>query len=162
MANDNFSSFLVQQVNAEVPKIESELAQLQSHVSFLIADKYIDARDRSRIQDEVMKHAIQLKHRIGAVMNMSKSVTRRSLGDRYGTFRGNVRAGLSRLDRKLDDLDDSIDILREKNHAEMNDPRRTSGDGVSGIIDTVPEWISVLNDLGQFLGLLRLKRKKRK
>ena len=102
---------------------------------------------------------MQLKHRIGAVMNMSKSVTRRSLGDRHGTFRGNVRAGLSRLDRKLDDRDDSIDILRQKTHAEMNDPRRTSGDGISGIIDAVPERISVLNDLGQFLGLLRLKRK---
>ena len=30
MANDNFSSFLVQQANAEVPKIEAELAQLDA------------------------------------------------------------------------------------------------------------------------------------
>jgi len=159
MSNGDLSNFLVQRVNTELPKLELETAELQSHVNFLVADKYIDARERLRIQGEVMTFAMQLKHRISDVMSMTKAVTRRSMGDRYGTFRGNARAGMARLETRLDQLDESIDELRQKTHDEMNDPRRTSSESVSGIIDTVPEVINVLNDLAQFLGLLRAKRK---
>lgn len=155
----SLDSLYVTRVNSEVHGLLARLRDLNAHVSLLSkigSGSSIEARELLRCATESKRIAIQLHHQLETVADMAHAVTRRGLGQGYGSFQSNFNGIRRRIAAEFVILDVSIRKLDVAVSERINEPGRW-GDAAA------PSAVSdVIGFIGQILDLWRLQRVNRK
>ena len=143
-----------------MPKTLSQLKSLRSHVSFLTkigsGSKAIDARDLMSCADNAKRDAMMLKLKLSSLAESVHGVTRKNMGDAFGTFMGNYRGNLRNINREFFKLQSATSELDKIAAEALSDPGRW-GDAAA---DTaVAQLTGILNQLMEFWAKLRVKEK---
>lgn len=160
MSKHALSNLIVKRINTEMPIVLTRLKELRWHVSMLseigAGSKSIDARNLKSSADSATREAIQLRHQLTSLAEFVHSVTRKGLGDSYGTFMGNYKGNLRNINKEFVKLEQAISKLHQLSSDKLNDPGRW---GDSAAETAVTELFGMLNSLLEFWTHLRVKEK---
>lgn len=141
-------------------RVEGDLKRLNSYVKTLIAvseGKAIAPDFLSERAQACTQCAIRLHHDVEHLAEIASSVTRRSLGDRYGLFQGNYQGSLRNIRKEFEYLNESLAKLDQAALDKLNEPSRW-GDAFIGS-PAVGTLVGLLNTLVEIWSLEKIGQK---